>query len=95
MTVWVDFSVYAALIVAFWFFFAGRTSGLALQMAADRSEDWLAANRELATAVLRGRWMVGSLERAIHLALTITLVVAMVALGRISRNSQSLRSASA
>ena len=45
MTEWIDFSVYAAMIAAYWFVFAGWASPLALQMAADRNEEWMSANR--------------------------------------------------
>jgi hypothetical protein len=60
MTEWIDFSVYAAMIVAYWFGSAGWARAMTLQMIADRNEDWLAANGERAATLLRGRWMVGS-----------------------------------
>ena len=60
MTEWIDFSVYAAMIAAYWFVFAGWASPLALQMAADRNEEWMSANSERLTTLLRGRWLVGS-----------------------------------
>ena len=60
MTEWIDFSVYAAMIAAYWFVFAGCASPLALQMAADRNEEWMSANIERLTTLLRGRWLVGS-----------------------------------
>jgi hypothetical protein len=60
MTEWIDFSVYAAMIVAYWFVSASWARAMTLQMVADRNEGWLAANNERAAALLRGRWMVGS-----------------------------------
>jgi hypothetical protein len=60
MTEWIDFSVYAAMTIVYWFGSAGWTSTLALQMVADRNEDWLTANRERACTLLVSRWLVGS-----------------------------------
>jgi hypothetical protein len=60
MTEWIDFAVYAAMIVAYWFVFARWAQAVAVQMVADRNEDWLAANGESVATLLRGRWMVGS-----------------------------------
>ena len=60
MSEWIDLSVYAAMIVAYWFVSASWARVTMMQMVADRNEDWLAANRERAAALLRGRWMVGS-----------------------------------
>ena len=60
MSEWVDFSIYAAMTAGFWFAFVGWSSGVALQMVADRNEEWLMANRERAGTLLRDRWLVGS-----------------------------------
>lgn len=60
MTEWIDFSVYAAMTVAYWFVSAGWAQAMTLQMVADRNGDWLADNGERAATLLRGRWMVGS-----------------------------------
>jgi hypothetical protein len=60
MTEWIDFSVYAAMTIVCWFGFPGWASALALQMVADRNEDWLTANRERARTLLGSRWLVGS-----------------------------------
>ena len=60
MTEWIDFSVYAVMCVAYWFVCAGWARAMALQMLADRNEDWLAANGPRAAMLLRSRWMVGS-----------------------------------
>jgi hypothetical protein len=60
MSEWIDVSVYAAMIASYWLFFAGAARAITLQMVADRNEDWLAANRERAAALVRGRWMLGS-----------------------------------
>ncbi len=60
MTEWIDFSLYAAMSIAYWSVSAGWARTTSLQMVADRNEDWLAANSERAAALLRGRWMVGS-----------------------------------
>jgi hypothetical protein len=60
MTEWIDFSLYAAMTVAYWFVSAGWAAALALQSAADRNEAWLTANRKQVTALLHGRWIVGS-----------------------------------
>ena len=38
MTEWIDFSVYAAMIAAYWFVFAGWASPLALQIGRARSQ---------------------------------------------------------
>lgn len=60
MTEWVDFFVYAAFAVMFWFVCARWSSQLVLPMIGDRNADWLAGNRELAASLLGGRWLVGS-----------------------------------
>jgi hypothetical protein len=60
MTEWIDFSLYAAMTAMYWFVSAGWASRLALQIAADRNEEWLADNQEQAAALLRGRWLMGS-----------------------------------
>jgi hypothetical protein len=60
MSEWIDFSVYAAMSAMFWFGFTGWSQWLALQMVADRNEDWLTANRDRAASLLRDRWLVGS-----------------------------------
>ncbi len=60
MTEWIDFSVYAAMIIAYWCVSASWARAMTLQMVADRNEGWLAENGERAAALLRGRWMVGS-----------------------------------
>jgi hypothetical protein len=60
MSEWIDLSVYAAMIVAYWFLFASWAQAATLEMVADRNGDWLAANRERMAQLLRGRWMVGS-----------------------------------
>lgn len=60
MNEWIDFSVYAVLIIMFWWAFATWTPGYILTMVDDRNAAWLAANEERATALLRGRWLVGS-----------------------------------
>jgi hypothetical protein len=60
MTEWIDFSVYAAMTVMFWFVSATWASAWTLQMVADRNEDWLAGNQAQIAAFLRGRWLVGS-----------------------------------
>jgi hypothetical protein len=60
MSEWIDFSVYAAMTAGFWFAFVGWSSAVTLQMVADRNEEWLTANREWTTTLLRGRWLVGS-----------------------------------
>lgn len=59
MTEWIDFSVYAAMTIVYWFGSASWASALALQMVADRNEDWLTANREHARTLLGSRWLVG------------------------------------
>jgi hypothetical protein len=46
--------------VAYWFVSANWGRAMMMQMVADRNEDWLAANRDRAATLLRGRWMVGS-----------------------------------
>jgi hypothetical protein len=60
MTDWIDFSVYAAMTAIFWFVSAHWAALMALQMAGDRNQDWLAANREHARTLLSSRWLVGS-----------------------------------
>lgn len=60
MTDWIDFSVYAAMTAIFWFVSARWAALMALQMAGDRNQDWLAANREHARTLLSSRWLVGS-----------------------------------
>ena len=60
MSEWIDVSIYAAMIVLYWFVFAGWAQAMTLEMVADRNADWLAANHERAATLLRGRWMVGS-----------------------------------
>ena len=60
MSEWVDFSIYAAMTAVFWFAFVGWSAGLALQIVADRNEEWLKANHERAVTLLRDRWLVGS-----------------------------------
>jgi hypothetical protein len=60
MTEWIDFALYAAMSTTYWIVSAGWARAVALQMVADRNEEWLAADGERAAALLRGRWMVGS-----------------------------------
>lgn len=60
MTEWIDFSVYAAMTAIYWFVSAHWAAAMALQMAGDRNQDWLAANREHARTLLFSRWLVGS-----------------------------------
>lgn len=60
MSEWIDLSIYAAMIVSYWFVFAGWAQAMTLEMVTDRNADWLAANHERAATLLRGRWMVGS-----------------------------------
>src|SRR5688572_3663279 len=60
MTEWIDFSVYAVMVVAYWFVSASWARAMVMQMVADRNEEWLAAHGERAVTLLRGRWMVGS-----------------------------------
>ncbi len=60
MSEWIDVSIYAAMIVSYWFVFAGWAQAMTLEMVTDRNADWLAANHERAATLLRGRWMVGS-----------------------------------
>jgi hypothetical protein len=60
MSEWIDVSIYAALIVSYWFVFAGWAQAMTLEMVADRNADWLTANHEQAATLLRGRWIVGS-----------------------------------
>jgi hypothetical protein len=50
---------------------------MALQMIADRNEDWLAANRERVGTLLRGRWLVGStwFRRSCYAWGTVSLLV--------------------
>jgi hypothetical protein len=60
MSEWIDLSVYAAMTAMYWFVCARWAPAWALQMVADRNEDWLTGNRERIASLLRGRWLVGS-----------------------------------
>jgi hypothetical protein len=60
MTEWIDFSVYAAMTIVYWFGSARWASALALQTVADRNEEWLTANRDRARTLLGSRWLVRS-----------------------------------
>ena len=53
MSEWVDFFVYAALIVTYWFVFATWGSRFTLAMVADRNPDWLADHPEFASQLDR------------------------------------------
>jgi pimeloyl-ACP methyl ester carboxylesterase len=56
---WIDFSIYAALIVTFWFVFATWAPRFVLSMVANRNLDWLTANRDRAEVFCTERWLVG------------------------------------
>lgn len=77
MTEWVDFGVYAALIVTYWFVFATWSSQFTVAMVADRNPDWLAAHPEFARQLTGSRWFLwscyawGVLSLAVLLALQV------------------------
>ncbi|MDB5350267.1 MAG: hypothetical protein JWN86_1514 [Planctomycetota bacterium] len=60
MTEWVDFFVYGAMIVTYWFVFATWISGFTISMVADRNPDWLAAHPEFARQLIGSRWFLWS-----------------------------------
>ena len=57
MTEWIDFSVYAAMIVALWFVLPMLSSRFTLRFVADRNPEWLSSHPEVATKLTGGGWL--------------------------------------
>ena len=57
MTEWIDFSVYAAMIVALWFVLPMWGSRFTLRFVADRNPEWLSRHPEVATKLTGGGWL--------------------------------------
>ena len=55
MTEWVDFTVYAGLIVALWFVLPAWSARFTLPYVADRNPEWLAAHPDVAAKLTDGR----------------------------------------
>jgi hypothetical protein len=55
MTEWVDFTVYAGLIVALWVVLPAWSARFTLRYVADRNPEWLAAHPEVAAKLTDGR----------------------------------------
>jgi len=60
MTEWVDFFIYAGLVVTYWFVFATWSSRFTIAMVADRNPDWLDVHPEFASRLTGSRWFVWS-----------------------------------
>jgi hypothetical protein len=56
MSVWVDFIVYAALIVAIWGWLPAWSAHFTIPMLADRNPDWVATHPDAVKKLVEGRW---------------------------------------
>jgi hypothetical protein len=56
MSDWIDFLVYAAFMVAFWFVLPSVNARLAIPLLADRNRDWLAAHPQVVKKIRDSRW---------------------------------------
>ncbi len=56
MSVWVDFIVYAALIVAIWGWLPAWSEHFTIPVLADRNPDWVATHPDAVKKLVEGRW---------------------------------------
>ena len=56
MSEWIDFAVYAGLIVAVWGSFSRWSARVAVLLVADRNPNWLAAHPDIARTLAGNRW---------------------------------------
>jgi hypothetical protein len=84
MTEWVDFTVYAGLILALWFILPAWSARFTLPYVADRNPEWLAAHPEVAAKLTEGSWFRwayygwGIASLAVLLAVQIGVIPSMV-----------------
>jgi len=60
MTEWIDFAVYAALMLTIWFGIPTTNASLTVSVVADRNPAWLAAHPEAAKKLTNSRWFLWS-----------------------------------
>lgn len=75
MTSWIDFAIYALLLIVLWFVNPRVMSRLAIPMLADRNAEWLAAHPEVVEITRNRRWHIRLHDALGTVSLTVLLTL--------------------